>query len=222
MKNIISLILLLVIIVCTLEADSVAIALKVKGDVELTREETLRQTQTGDEFINKDELESQENSFAAIKFVDGSSVVKLFPNSILTINAEKDNGKLNKKNYLQFGELWAKVTKKTGKFEIDTPTTVVSVKGTELFLAVGENGETDLFTFKGEVHMKNKADDNEATILEGQKAHTSGEGEILVSPTQEGDIEESKMEMMETGFNLLEIELENNDGEKKTIKINFE
>ncbi len=222
MKTKISFILLLVFIVCILEADSVAIALKVKGDVELTREEASMQTQTGDEFINKDELESKENSFAAVKFVDGSSVIKLFPNSILTINAEKDNGKLNKKSYLQFGELWAKVTKKTGKFEIDTPTTVVSVKGTELFLVVDENGETELFTFKGEVHIRNKADDNEATVMAGQRAQTSGEGEILVAPTQEGDIEKSKMDMMESGFNLLEIELENNDGEKKTIKIEFE
>lgn len=222
MKTKISFILLLVFIVCILEADSVAIALKVKGDVELTREEASRQIQTGDEFVNKDELESRENSFAAVKFVDGSSVVKLFPNSILTINAEKENGKLNKKNYLQFGELWAKVTKKTGTFEIDTPTTVVSVKGTELFVVVDKNGETELFTFKGEVHIRNKADDNEATVMAGQKAHTTGEGEILVFPTQDGDIEESKMDMMESGFNLLEIELENSDGEKKTIKIDFE
>ena len=222
MKTKISFILLLVIIVCTLEADSVAIALKVKGDVELTREEASMQIQTGDEFVNKDELESRENSFAAVKFVDGSSVVKLFPNSILTINAVKENGKLNKNNYLQFGELWAKVTKKTGTFEIDTPTTVVSVKGTELFVVVDENGETELFTFKGEVHIRNKVDDNEATVMEGQKAQTSGEGEILVVPTQDGDIEESKMDMMEETFNTLEIEIENSDGEKKTIKINFE
>ena len=96
------------------------------------------------------------------------------------------------------------------------------MKGTELFLVVDENGETELFTFKGEVHIRNKADDNEATVMAGQRAQTSGEGEILVAPTQEGDIEKSKMDMMESGFNLLEIELENNDGEKKTIKIEFE
>jgi len=222
MKQEIFFIISLILLVCALSADSIAIALKIKGDVELRREEIANQAQTGDEFINKDELESKENSFAAVKFVDGSSVVKLFPNSILTINAEKENGNLNKNNYLQFGELWAKVTKKTGKFEIDTPTTVVSVKGTEIFVAVDENGETELFTFKGEAHIRNKADSNEATVTEGQKAHTSGEGEILVSPTQDGDIEESKIDMMEETFNTLEIEIENSDGEKKTIKINFE
>jgi hypothetical protein len=222
MKCKIFFILGLILLVYALSADSIAIALKVKGDVELRREDTANQAKTGDEFVNKDELESKENSFAAVKFVDGSSVVKLFPNSILTINAEKENGKLNKSNYLQFGELWAKVTKKTGKFEIDTPTTVVSVKGTELFVTVDENGDTELFTFKGEVHIRNKADDNEATVTEGQKAHTTGEGEILVFPTQDGDIEESKMDMMKETFNTLEIEIENSDGEKKTIKINFE
>ena len=222
MKCKIFFILGLILLVYALSADSIAIALKVKGDVELRREDKATQAKAGDEFVNKDELESKENSFAAVKFVDGSSVVKLFPNSILTINAEKENGKLNKSNYLQFGELWAKVTKKTGKFEIDTPTTVVSVKGTELFVTVDENGDTELFTFKGEVHIRNKADDNKATVMEGQKAYTTGEGEILVFPTQDGDIDSSKMDMMEETFNTLEIEIENSDGEKKTIKINFE
>ncbi len=220
------LIFIVLVIICTTIAfakDSIAIALKVKGDVELKREEQISKAKTGEELVNKDELESKEDSFAAVKFVDGSSVVKLFPNSILTINAIKEDGKLNKKSYLQFGELWAKVVKKTGDFEIDTPTTVISVKGTELFISVDEKGETDLYTFDGEVHIRNKTDDNEATVTEGQKAHSRGEGEIVVSPIKKGDISEEQQDLIESGVsNVLEIELENDEGEKRTIKIEFE
>ncbi|MCK4313062.1 MAG: hypothetical protein KAW88_10050, partial [Candidatus Cloacimonetes bacterium] len=84
------LIFIVLVMICTTIAfakDSIAIALKVKGDVELKREEQISKAKTGEELVNKDELESKEDSFAAVKFVDGSSVVKLFPNSILTINA---------------------------------------------------------------------------------------------------------------------------------------
>ncbi|MCK4654424.1 MAG: FecR domain-containing protein [Candidatus Cloacimonetes bacterium] len=220
------LISIVLVMICTTIAfaeESIAIALKVKGDVELMRKEQVSKTKTGEELVNKDELESKEDSFAALKFIDGSSVVKLFPNSILTINAFKEDGKLNKKNFLQFGELWAKVVKKTGDFEIDTPTTVVSVKGTELFVTVNEKGETDLYTFDGEVHIRNKVDENEAIVTEGQKAHSKGEGEIIVSPIKKGDISEEQQDLIESGVsNVLEIELENDEGEKRTIKIEFE
>lgn len=203
--------------------ESIAITLKVKGIVELNRDEKVAKINSGSELIDKDKLESKEESFAAVKFIDGSSVIKLFPNSILTIQAEKSGDKLNKKNYLDMGELWAKVTKKTGGFEIDTPTTVVSVKGTELLVSVDENGETDLFTLKGEVSIRNKRDDNQMNVPEGYKAHSSGEGEILVSLIQEGDIDDETQEFIENEvFKTLEIELKNEDGENKTIKLNFE
>ncbi|MCK4696380.1 MAG: hypothetical protein KAT74_11480, partial [Candidatus Cloacimonetes bacterium] len=101
--------------------------------------------------------------------------------------------------------------------------TVISVKGTELFISVNEKGETDLYTFEGEVHIRNKTDENEAIVTEGQKAHSTGEGEILVSPIKKGDISEEQQDLIESGVsNVLEIELENNKGEKRTIKIEFE
>ena len=111
------LIIILFVSICQAE-DSVALTLKAKGKVELTRGEENSDINTGDELYNKDEIESMEDSFAAFKFIDGSSVVKLFPNSILTINAKKEGDKLDKKSYLKMGELWSKVVKKTGVFDL--------------------------------------------------------------------------------------------------------
>ena len=189
-----------------------------KGDVILTHKEENLKAKDGSELENNDVLESKEESFAVVKFIDGSSVIKLFPNSILTISAEKTNGKLNKRSTMKLGELWAKVTKNTGEFIVDTPTTVVSVKGTKFVLFVDENGFTDLFTLDGVVNMKNKKDNKEADVGKGQKAHSTGENEIILSVIEEGEMEGYDVPLTE----ILNINLKNDAGEKRSIKIELE
>ena len=210
--------------------ESVALALKVKGNVELTREKSVCEISTGEELISNDELESKEDSFAAIKFVDGSSVVKLFPNSILQINAEKEEGKLNKKSFLKMGNLWSKVVQKTGVFEVETPTTVVSVKGTEFLLTVSEMGLTEIFTFTGEVQVRNKFDNKTSTVSAGNKALSTGETELEITEIEEGDIDEETQEYIEEEEEeelieppkVLEIQLQHPSGETKIIRIEYE
>ncbi len=216
MKKIIFISLMILIFTISLLAqESVGIVLKVKGDVVLTHKEEDLNAKDGTELENKDVLESKEESFAVVKFIDGSSVIKLFPNSILTINTEKVNGKLNKKSTMKLGELWAKVTKNTGEFVIDTPTTVVSVKGTRFVLFVDENGFTDLYTLEGVVRMENKKDKKKAEVGAGQKAHSTGEGEIPLSVIEDGEMKEYDIPLSET----LNINLKNESGEKRSIKI---
>ena len=217
------LIIILFVSICQAE-DSVALTLKAKGKVELTRGEENSDINTGDELYNKDEIESMEDSFAAFKFIDGSSVVKLFPNSILTINAKKEGDKLDKKSYLKMGELWSKVVKKTGVFEVETPTTVVSVKGTEILVSHSNEKGTTLFTFSGDAEIKNKRDGKTAMVGANQKANLTPDGQIEVSGIKKGDIDEGIQQMMEDeeSSENIEIELKNDSGEKKTITIEFD
>jgi FecR protein len=185
MENIMKRFIVLLIVICFIgslfAAENVAITLKAKGDVNLTREKELSKVKEGAGLYNSDELESKNESFAVIKFVDGSSLIKLFPNSILTINTDKTDGELNKKNSLKVGSLWAKVSKKTGLFEIDTPNTVVSVKGTEFILDVNELGQASLSVKEGEVTIKNKDSEKETIVLPGQKASEDDKGNINVA-----------------------------------------
>ncbi len=222
-KTLFIIIVILFVSICQAD-DSVALTIKAKGKIELTRGEENSKLNTGDELYNKDELESMEDSFAAFKFIDGSSIVKLFPNSILTINAQKDGDKLNKKSYLKMGELWSKVVKKTGVFEVETPTTVVSVKGTEILISHSNEKGTILYTFSGEAEIKNKRDGKTAIVGADQKAHLTPDGLIEVSGIQKGDIDKGVQQMMEEegSSENIEIELKNDSGEKKTITIEFE
>ncbi|MBC8386164.1 MAG: FecR domain-containing protein [Candidatus Cloacimonetes bacterium] len=222
MKKIIILGLLLIAFGYITCDDSIALTLQVKGEVELTRNTDLEKINSGKELLDNDELESKADSYAAVKFVDGSSIVKLFPNSVLQIKAEKSGDKLNKKSYLKVGELWTKVTKKTGAFEVETPTTVVSVKGTNFLLSVSKAGYTDVLVLEGEVRLENKSDGNSASIGAGNKAHSKGKGDISLSAIKDGDIPDEIEEEIEGASKLLEIDLENSDGETKKITIEFE
>lgn len=221
MKQIVVSIFLIISCAFLAAQEPVAVTLKVKGDVELARADDISAIETGASLQNDDELKSGADSYAAIKFVDGSSVVKLFPNSVMMINTEKDADKLNKRSYLKSGNVWSKVMKKTGNFEIETPTTVVSVKGTEFKVEVQEDGTTEVITFSGEVTMRNKQDNKEATVSSGNKGRSTGTGEISVSQTEEGDVSEEEQEIIGTPseHQVLELQMTNADGENKTVII---
>jgi len=212
-------IILSIIFICTslMGADAVAFTLKAVGNVSLTRGDDTNKVENGTQLQNEDMLETKENSYAAVKFVDGSSVIKIFPRSMLTIKTTvSEDNKLNKTNYLNAGEIWAKVTRKSGEFQIDTPTTVVSVKGTRFNVKVDENGTT-VNTFEGIVEMKNKKNGETGLVGAGQNGSSNGDGDMNVG---EGNTEEEEGD--ESDPQILEIELDNGDGDTKTIKIEFE
>lgn len=165
-------------VLCSVEP--IASTLKVKGDVTLTRNETNYPINRDDELFNGDYLESAENSFAALQFTDNQSIIKLFPNSSMHIEAQSAADKLNKKCRLTMGKIWAKISKKQGDFEIETSSTVVSVKGTDFLVTHQEDGTTDIYTLEGEVFIRNKIDDLIATAGAGEHATTSGSGIIQV------------------------------------------
>jgi len=222
MKKLIIFFTLTLIIFSTLAAqNSVALALKVKGAVELNRSAKKSQIKTGEMLLNKDQLESKEDSYAAVKFVDGSSIVKLFPNSILKINAQKNEKQLDKKSYLQVGNLWSKVVKKTGAFEVETPTTVVSVKGTDFLLKVDKNGFTELYTLEGKVQITNKKNGKSTIVSAGNKAISDGDT-LEVSEIDKDDIDDETMQIIEDEMNNIKFEILNEDGESKDVQIDFE
>lgn len=207
-KKIIILVLFIIINLTGVYAiDSVAYPLKVKGDVGLTRNLESSVLKLGDKLYNGDEIETKAESYAAIQFKDESSIIKLFPNTLLSIHIEKQGEKYNKKSFLKMGELWAKVEKGTGKFEIETPTTVASVKGTNFMLNILEDGTTELFTFEGEVIFQNKITGEAETILAGQRGTISGDQPIIVAPFDPEEIDESQSEFINEDYRTIREEV---------------
>jgi len=163
--------------------------LKINGTVDLTRDFESSALKISDKLFNGDEVETKAQSYAAIQFEDKSSIIKLFPNTILNIHTEKSGKKYNKKSLLKMGELWAKVEKGSGKFEIETPTTVASVKGTEFIINVARDGKTELLTIKGEVLFQNKKTGVSQSVTAGQRGIISRDQPIQIESFNPEEIE---------------------------------
>jgi len=217
------LIILLCLSVLLMAADPVAVCMKVKGKVTVLRAGKSANLAQGDMLYHNDELTSGDEAYAAVKFVDGSALLKLFPNSNLRIQATVENGELNKRPYVQQGDVYSRVMRRAGVYEVETPTTVASVKGTDFLVSVDADGYTELFTMSGVVNFRNKHDGKHNDVGAGKHASSAGEGDIEVGEFKNSDLDEDTRKLIEEeGMNReLRVELQNPQGEKHNIIIEF-
>lgn len=189
MKQYIVLLIALLIASAILCAENpIAVASKLKGTITYTHNDKESPAKTGQSFFNKDQIQSGDNSFAAIQYVDNSALVKLFPNSILRISATADGKSLKKQDYLKEGTVFAKVNKAIkGGYRLETPTTVISVKGTEFFSEVDGFGNTNVYTVEGTVEVTNKSSGKTELVEKGHNAASGSDGNLELHENSSGD-----------------------------------
>ncbi len=154
----ISLLTVILVMFVMLNAQSVAVIAGMKGKISIIRDNKYLTAKSGDVLKNADEIQSGEESYAAIRFADNGATTKLFPNSTMVINASIDGKIMNKRNSISKGTAHSKVTPKSGNYIIETPNTVASVKGTD-FITTYENNITTVGVIEGEVEVKSKNSD---------------------------------------------------------------
>jgi hypothetical protein len=133
-----------------------------------------------------DTVKTGEESYSAIIFQDDGSRVKLGENSQLTLNATRDKKKLKKRMFLgSGGKLWAKITKKKGTdFQIKTPTSVASVKGTRFIM---EDREDGVWLYVLEDAVQFGTGEEEVTVGAGQYGRAA-DGKIETGDIGDGDV----------------------------------
>jgi hypothetical protein len=143
-----------------------------------------------------DVLRTGEDSFASVIFQDDGSRVKLGPVATVTLNATRKQKQLDKSLALDSGKLWAKVTKKRGsEFQVKTPTSVASVKGTRFIIEETEQGETWLWALEDAVSLSNGIE--EVTVHEGEVGRaTSDTIDVLPIDREQLPIEPGTHEMI--------------------------
>ncbi len=223
MKRLYLIFALLLLTVLLFSQDPIAVMIKSKGNISLIRNSKEKPITSGEQLYNGDILKSGKKSYAAIKFSDASSMVKLFPSSQIVITAKKNKGKYDKKINLKVGDIWSKVTKKTGKYDIETPTTVVSVKGTEFLVGFDtKKMMTSIMTFKGVVLVKNKSDKFIKEVHPGEKTFSFGKGIMGIKKFKPSDLNEDMLNFIQDDKNIFEFDIQKENGEKKHIKMDFE
>ena len=222
-KLYITIILTMLLVSLVFAADPIAVVIKSKGTLTLLRNKISKDITSGEQLYNGDVLKTGKGSFAALRFSDASSLVKVFPNSQITVKTKKNGKKYDKTTILTAGNIWSKVVKKTGKFDIETPTTVVSVKGTKFLVGYDKDDKNSIiYTFEGVVLVQNKADKFIKEVHPGEKAISKGKGVIGFSTFNKKDIKRSFMDYIEEDENIYEFDMQKSSGAKKHIKMKFE
>jgi hypothetical protein len=119
-----------------------------------------------------DTIRTRKNSVVEIDLVDKGSF-KIHPNTQIALNTIVSPVERRNSFLLFFGRMWMKIGKYASRlkgYEIQTPTAVAGVRGTELGIASYEDGTTLVHVTSGRVTVDNEAD---------QKTLCSNEGATL-------------------------------------------
>jgi len=223
MKNLLVIILSAVTIISA--SSKVAIAIKTKGDVSIIHKglNTAQALKPGSPLSDQDKIRTGKNGFVAIMYLDDKTVLKMLGNSDMTILGQRSGVKINKSIDIKYGKIAAAVTPQKGKeFMIATPTSVASVKGTEL--AIDSDPSTgDSFTLiEGLIEVTNNLTGETTEVQQGETAVSTPEGSLEVNNTTQGDLEGFEEADMQVSTQELRFEVEDENGNTKEIIIKFQ
>ena len=223
MKNLLVIILSAVTIISA--SSKVAIAIKTKGDVSIIHKglNTAQALKPGSPLSDQDKIRTGKNGFVAIMYLDDKTVLKMLGNSDMTILGQRSGVKINKSIDIKYGRIAAAVTPQKGKeFMIATPTSVASVKGTEL--AIDSDPSTgDSFTLiEGLIEVTNTLTRETPEVQQRETAGATPEGALEVNNTTQGDLEGFEEADMQVSTQELRFEVEDENGNTKEIIIKFQ
>ena len=223
MKNLLVIILSAVTIISA--SSKVAIAIKTKGDVSIIHKglNTAQALKPGSPLSDQDKIRTGKNGFVAIMYLDDKTVLKMLGNSDMTILGQRSGVKINKSIDIKYGRIAAAVTPQKGKeFMIATPTSVASVKGTDL--AIDSDPSTgDSFTLiEGLIEVTNNLTGETTEVQQGETAVSTPEGSLEVNNTTQGDLEGFEEADMQVSTQELRFEVEDENGNTKEIIIKFQ
>lgn len=225
MKKYIIVLILLAAVLALLADSGVAYLSANKGKVELSRNSQALKFKTGQILNSEDILRTGGQSFAAYKYVDASSTVKVFANSVVKIKASKEGKNLSKTVGVTKGNVYSSVKKNTGAYRVDTPGTVASVKGTGFLTAVSTTEGTKYIVVDGTIEIEIKATGERKQLGAGKSATIDIDGNYEEYDTTSGelgdleDLEDQAGEPFEQSS--IRIPIQNAAGQIKYIEISY-
>ncbi len=222
MKKILLSVVLLIALTCLFAENPIALLFQAKGTVSLQRNEEEEQAaKKGELLINNDKLTTGQKSFAAVKYTDNGSLLKVFPWSIVTINGTKDGEVLAKKAKLEAGQIFSKINSHMkDQYRIETSNTVASVKGTTFLTIVDPEGTTWIHMFEGLLEVENTVTGKSFNLEPGKTAESRSDGEVNIGPTPK--LNDEIMEYIKddiAGTQKIKIPLRDADGNIKYIEL---
>lgn len=199
-----------------LASRDVALVLKVKGNARLkSPRRNWSMLKKGKRLQGGDKVRTGEESLVAIVFTDDKSMMKIHSESEVAIKGERTKKGIRKKIFMNLGQLWARINPKGGGFQVETPSGVAAVKGTEFYLFRDETGQMTVIGIRGLVELFN--DLGKVMVGKGQ----TGTLKKGVKPTLKKTVKVDDWAKEGSDENEMQIEFEDKDGVKKNLKIRY-
>lgn len=162
-------------------------------------------------------------SLAAIIFTDDKSLLKVRSNSQVVINGKRETsastgGRIVKNIAMQFGGLWAKVTKGTAPFRVETPSGVAAVKGTMFYAIMMDDERFMIVCLDGLVELINQF--GSVMVKAGETGTSSPDQAPESHPTTPDEMPNWADDSEGSGD--MEIEFQDGNGQKKKLKIRYQ
>ncbi|MGH7493426.1 MAG: FecR family protein [bacterium] len=200
-------------------AKDIAVVLKATGDVRVNRAaaQAPEKAGRGTRLNSGNVLRTGEESSAAMVFTDDKSILKVRANSKVNIAGEREESSILKTIKLEFGQLWAKVTRSSTPFRIETPSGVAAVKGTVFYVLSDAKGGTIVFCLEGAIELANKL--GKVLVNAGQTGTMNDKSPPTSRPSNPNEVPKWGDEQGEGGS--FEIEFQDADGQKKRLKLEY-
>ncbi|HPG83599.1 MAG TPA: FecR family protein [bacterium] len=196
-------------------AEEVAFVLKVTGEAQVKSAKTdWTALKKGARLHNQDQIRTGPNTLVAIVFLDDKTMMKIRSDSEVRIETTKGEKGLHKRVLMEMGQMWSKVVPGRGGFQLETPSSVAAVKGTEFYGLIDENGETVIIGIEGIIQLYNQL--GSVLVKAGETGRAAKKGEPQVGPSTEYEDWAAEDEIQE-----LDLEYQNDAGEKKHLKIRY-
>ncbi|MFQ6608124.1 MAG: FecR domain-containing protein [Fidelibacterota bacterium] len=204
-------------------ADKVAMTIKAKGDAVLQRsdETEKKPLKPGNPVQDQDKISTGKKSMAMIMFLDDKSVLKIREDSEFTVGGQRTTDGISKSVDLSYGVLRANVSPQEGKqFIISTPTSVASIKGTEIIVSSDPTGGDVFILLEGLVDVENSVSGEITSLSGGETAISSTTGELETHTTTEEELESTGGDEEEE-IRELRFQFEDDSGNTKELIIKF-
>jgi len=203
-------------------AEKIAVVVKLRGDVSVTRGKSFKsfQAKKGQILEDGDMLATGEDSFCAIKFLDDKSLLRIREKSNCTIEGKREGRSIVKNVFAEVGAFFFSLFGQPKGFKTTTPTSVASVKGTKYWvIQLGQSGETRYICTDGVIEVRNQA--GKVLVRKGQTAVVASRSRLpQVRLTNAGDIPSGSGGA--SAERELEFEFSDGSGQKKVLRLQLQ
>ena len=202
--------------------NKIAVATKVKGLVEImpTGKKDFLDLKSGTILSDGDKIRTGRTGFAAIIFIDDKSTLKIKGNTEAVISGQRTAASISKKINMYIGTVRATIQKQNTDFVIQTPTSVASVKRTDLWLITDPVAGDQVIGIDGVISLVNSETGHEVEVTEGMSGISTPDGNVGLDATNPASIPDDPSDEQD-GPSQIKIYLEGPNGKQKLLVIEY-